>query len=68
MNSAIDLESWVGGLNLRDRGLLEMTMAGHELARAAHALDLTLPPRLVQAATARYGLGQPNGCRIRAES
>jgi hypothetical protein len=39
-NSALDLESWIGGLSHRDRGMMEMTMAGHELTQTAHELGL----------------------------
>jgi hypothetical protein len=68
MNSAIDLESWVGGLTHRDRGLMEMTMAGHELARAAHALDL--PYLLAWRRRRLLGMDLANraGLRIKAAS
>jgi len=43
MNSALDLQEWVGGLAHHDQSLMAMTMAGHELTRTAHELDLPYP-------------------------
>jgi hypothetical protein len=43
IRSAIDLRAWVGRLNHRDRALMTLTMAGHELTRAAHLLDMPYP-------------------------
>jgi hypothetical protein len=41
MNSAMDLEQWVGGLAFRDQALMAGKMAGFETTRLAH--DLSLP-------------------------
>ena len=39
MNSAIDLERWVGELAFRDQALMERKMAGFETTQIAHDLD-----------------------------
>lgn len=41
LNSAMDLEEWVGELSHRDRGLMEMKMAGYPTSRVASELDQT---------------------------
>ena len=41
IRSAIDLESWIGGLSHRDRYIMEARMAGHSLGQIAHELDVS---------------------------
>jgi hypothetical protein len=40
MNSAIDLESWVGDLTFRDQALMQRKWLGFETTQTAHDLDL----------------------------
>jgi hypothetical protein len=40
MNSALDLESWIGELTFRDRAIMQRKMEGYETTRVAHELGL----------------------------
>ena len=78
INSAIDLEAWIGGLTFRDQALMERKMAGFETSQTAHELGLPygrtwrrekqLGQELAQRAGVRIGPRRRRGAQDGAEA
>jgi hypothetical protein len=67
MNSAIDLESWVGRQTSCDQLILEKRMEGYGLEQIAHDLDLTTSKVFDRAKALGLELAAKAGVRIETE-